>query len=237
MLWLRRPGPTAWYTAGPVRPRPTGRSPGQMDTAIGLLDNVVGDDRNQLAARSLRAAICRRIGRPAEARADISSVLSLDPLDAMALDQRRRLATEAEWAGEGDVPVRPPVEGPLPGDVQTALDRRPRLFGCRLLGEAIDVLRRQLPELPRSVHPMVRYTLAWLQLRLGDPDAAAEFRQRRLTCPLTTASRHVSRRSRFWGPRWRCGPKMPAPPTTWAISSTTGGDMRTRLPHGGEPPS
>ena len=52
-------------------------------------------------------------------------VLSVDPLDAIALDQRRRLATDDEWAGEGDVPVGRPVEGPLPGDVQTALDRCP----------------------------------------------------------------------------------------------------------------
>jgi tetratricopeptide (TPR) repeat protein len=151
---------------------------GQLGAAIRLLDDVVGGDRNQFAARSLRAAICRHLGRLAEARADISAVLCVDPLDAIALDQRRRLATDGEWVGKGHDSVEPPVEGPLPCDVQKALDVVHDYSAAGLLSEAIDVLQRQLPEdSTGSVHPMVRYTLAWLQLRAGDPEVAAEFRR------------------------------------------------------------
>ena len=42
----------AWYTSAQFARAQLAARRGQMDTAIGLLDNVVGDDRNQLAARA-----------------------------------------------------------------------------------------------------------------------------------------------------------------------------------------
>jgi tetratricopeptide (TPR) repeat protein len=154
---------------------------GQLETAVRLLDCVVEADHDQLAARGLRAALRRRLGMTAEARADVGAALAADPLDAVALDQRRRLAAKGEWAGDSDVPVGPPVDGPLPGGVQTALDVAHDYAAAGLLAEAVDVLRRQMAEgsagSAGSAHPMVRYTLAWLLGRGGDPAAAAELRR------------------------------------------------------------
>ncbi len=139
---------------------------------------MIDGNHDQLSARSLRAAIRRRLGHPAKARADIQSVLVLDPLEAAALDQRRRLALGGEWPEDLEVWSGSPGGGPLPGGVQTALDIAHDYAAAGLLNEAIDVLRQLLPANPEgSVHPMVRYTLAWLLNRAGDPAADAEFRR------------------------------------------------------------
>ena len=151
---------------------------GQLQEAIDLLDLVVDSNHDQLAARSLRAAIWRNLGRPAEARADIRAVLAADPLEAIALDQRRRIAAEGEWPDDSHVSAGPPVDGPLPGGVQTALDVAHDYAAAGLLSEAIDVLRQQLPVGPAGpVHPMIRYTLGWLESRADNPGAAEVFRQ------------------------------------------------------------
>ena len=150
-------------------------SQGQTEAALGLLSRVVDANPDQFAARSLRATLSRRMGRPAAAWADIRGVLAVDPLDAIALDQRRRLEAEG-WAGDGAVPVGPLVDRPLPGGVQTALDVAHDYAAAGLLDEAVDVLRRLLPvDGSGEVHPMVRYTLAWLLQREANAEATAEF--------------------------------------------------------------
>jgi tetratricopeptide (TPR) repeat protein len=151
---------------------------GDFAAAIALLDQVVDVDADQLAARSLRAAVWRRLGRSKQAADDVLAVLEADPLDAVALHQRTLLA-----AIDG-VPVhataRPTaalVGGPLPGGVQTALDVAHDYAAAGLLDEAIEVVRAQLPEgdPARPVHPMSRYTLGWLLDRRGDPASLDEF--------------------------------------------------------------
>jgi tetratricopeptide (TPR) repeat protein len=148
---------------------------GEFDSAAGLLDAVVEGDPNQLAARSLRAAIFSRSGVAAAAVADICAVLAADPLDAIAIDQRRRLHRAGAWAG-GAGSVGPPVDGLLPGGLQTALDVAHDYAASGLLDEAIELLRHQLPAGSTGPsHPMLRYTLAWLLHRADDPEASAEF--------------------------------------------------------------
>ena len=146
---------------------------GSLGVALELLDGAVDADRDQTAARSLRAAIRRRLGCRAGAVEDIRAVLAVDPLDAMALDQRRWLAIDDERlspsdGGGSEVPAGPAVDDALPGGAQTALDVAHDYAAAGLLEEAIDVLRRNLTAGSAVPHPMVGYTLA------GDPGAVAE---------------------------------------------------------------
>jgi tetratricopeptide (TPR) repeat protein len=153
---------------------------GELGEAIGLLDRVVDGDSDQFAALTLRAAIRRRQGCREDALRDVRTVLAKDPLDALALDQRRLLvANDAVPADYLSSPALPAVDGPLPGGVQTALDVAHDYAAAGLLEEAIEVLRRQLPagDPAGPVHPLVRYTLGWLLHRAGDPESVAELRR------------------------------------------------------------
>jgi tetratricopeptide (TPR) repeat protein len=144
---------------------------GRLDEAITLLGGVIGRDNAQHAARTLRAALCRRLGRDDQAARDIAAVLAADPLDAWALDQRRRLP-EASFAQAGTATGWPPPrgtaqpaprpipalpesagaalagrsvpDGALPGGAQIALDIAHDYAAAGLLAEAADVLRREL---------------------------------------------------------------------------------------------
>ncbi len=145
---------------------------GDLAAAVTLLGEVIGRDGSQHAARTLRAALCRRLGRYADAASDVAAVLAADPLDAWALDVRGRLpeadipvagtatgwplprdASEpAQWA-EPVPPAPLPAaslsagsvpDGTLPGGAQVALDVAHDYAAAGLLAEAAAVLRRQL---------------------------------------------------------------------------------------------
>ena len=55
----------AWRGAADFARAQLAAQKGELETAITLLDGVIGDDHDQLSARSLRAAIWRRLGHPA----------------------------------------------------------------------------------------------------------------------------------------------------------------------------
>ena len=206
---------------------------GWLHKAVSLLDSVVEVDQDQFAARGLRAALRRRLGMMAEACADVRTVLAVDPLDAVALDQRRRLAAEG-WEDDSAIAVGPSLDGPLPGGAQTALDVAYDYAAAGLRDEAVDVLRRQLAAGPAGpAHPMVRYTLAWLLGRDGARERRWSSVGRR-RCPPITASRPVSRKSRSCKARWRHSLTTPAPITTSGTSSTTGAVTGTPSHRGAE---
>jgi tetratricopeptide (TPR) repeat protein len=154
------------------------------DKAVALLDRVIDGDADQLAARALRAAIWRRLGKSEQAARDIATALAADPFDALALDQRRRLASVDGSSGNSGpagatIASSPRSPGPrLSGGVQTALDIAHDYATAGLFEEAIDVLRAQLPagDPTGPVHPMVRYTLACLLERAGGAGALEQFR-------------------------------------------------------------
>ncbi len=147
----------------------------RLDAALGLLQAVIEGEAGQLTARSLRAAISRRLGLSAAALDDVCAVLAVDPLDAIACDQRRRLQAEG-FRAETGASVGAPVDSQAPGGLQTALDVAHDYAAAGLLKEAIELLGRLLPaDAAEPVHPMLRYTLAWLLHLAGNPEAVAEF--------------------------------------------------------------
>lgn len=65
---------------------------GRFATAMDHLDRSLRADADNTNARNLRVAVLRRLGRPAEAEAELDTVLALDPLDAWSRFQKTGVA-------------------------------------------------------------------------------------------------------------------------------------------------
>ena len=154
-------GKAAWnggWQAAAETARATVRSRhGDLDGALEALQHALASDARNTWARVLRAALLRRAGRTERALETIDAVLADDPLDAWALHERDLLA--------GSTP-----DVPLPGGVQVHLDVAHDYALAGLDEEAIGVLARS--EAAGAVHPLVPYTMAWLEARRGNDDAA-----------------------------------------------------------------
>jgi tetratricopeptide (TPR) repeat protein len=88
----------------------------------------------------------------------VAAMLAADPLDIRARHEQTLLDASAE---------------PLPGGAQTALDIAHDEARAGLLDEAIDALDRTLTAEPEAGHlPLLHYTLAWLESRRGEGQAA-----------------------------------------------------------------
>src|SRR4029079_14485272 len=120
---------------------------------LDALERALASDARNTWARVLQAALLRRAGRTDHAHEIIDAVLADDPLDAWALHERDLLAD-----GVPDVP--------LPGGVQVHLDVAHDYALAGLGEEAIGVLARA--EAAGTVHPLVPYTMAWLEARRGN---------------------------------------------------------------------
>ncbi len=118
------------------------------------LDDCLRLNTDNTQARNLRAMVLRRLGRNAEAQADIAENLRLDPLDWWALH----------------------LEGRTLGcDTQTRLDLALDLGRSGFLQEAIGVLHSATPEPGSGTAPLIAYHLARLLRRAGrtgEADAA-----------------------------------------------------------------
>ena len=204
-------GKAAWnggWQAAAETARATVRSRrGDLDGALEALERALASDARNTWARVLRGALLRRAGRTDRALETIDAVLADDPLDAWALHERDLLA--------GD-----PPDVPLPGGVQVHLDVAHDYAIAGLDEEAIGVLARA--EAAGAVHPLVPYTLAWLEARRGNDDAARGHAARGLRRPRpTTAFRPASRRSGSSRPPSCLTRPIPARPTTSATCCTT----------------
>ena len=116
------------------------------------IDRSLRADSDNLNAQCLRAIVLQRLGRPAEAQAQIAEAAALDPLHHLA----RHL-----------------LSGTLPPDGQSRLDLAFDYARCGLLSEAIDVLEAPLVPAENDGAPaMLAYTRAAFLLRLNEADAS-----------------------------------------------------------------
>ena len=72
----------AWRGPGYHRLAETEVRRGRFGEALDHLNRALRADADNVSARNLRAAVLRRMGRAAEAEAELDTVLALDPLDA-----------------------------------------------------------------------------------------------------------------------------------------------------------
>ena len=131
--------------------------------ALDHLDRSLRFDTQNLRARNLKALVLQRLARKPEAAALLRETLALDPLDW--------------WARQ--------ISGqPLNCDLQVQLDLAHDYARAGFLTEATALLElaaastRDLPDQNWGALPLVRYTLGWLQAKLGHAkDAHRHFQQ------------------------------------------------------------
>ena len=120
---------------------------GDWATALDHLDRALRVNADNLRARDLRVLVLRRLGRVAEAEAQLQATRALDPLDWWARD----------LAGD-----------PLACDTQARLDLSLDYARTGFFDEAVAILSDAKPEPGSGTGPLVHYYLGWLQGKRGD---------------------------------------------------------------------
>ena len=118
---------------------------GRLAAAMDHLDRSLSADADNSNARNLRAALLRKLGRPAEAEVELNAILAVDPLDAWSRFQRT---------------------GDPPGDGGKRLDVAFDCIRAGLLDDAEQVLTN-------GTGAMELYTRAFIAQIRGDTDAKA----------------------------------------------------------------
>lgn len=158
----------AWQSAAHLALAEIACARGEWTVALEHLERSTRAHGGNSGARNLRALVLRRLGRCAEARAQLRETLAQDPLDPWARWQLGR---------------QPRL------DAQTRLDLAHDLARAGQDEEARAVLqdwswrRGDLPDQNWGAEPMVHYTLGWLHARSGDQPAALESYRRGATAP------------------------------------------------------
>ena len=144
-------------------------SRGDFALALEHLDQSLENGAANLKARTLKAAIQRRLGRRTEAEHLVRETLNLDPLDAWA---RHELAILV--GGEG--PLAGESAGPA-FDAQTGMDVASDLAEAGLWDERVLDALVSTDGWPKA-HPMVFYMLGHFAEQRGESESAAAWRAR-----------------------------------------------------------
>ncbi len=122
----------------------------RYSAALAHVEQSLKHDVDNLGARNLRAALCRRLGREAEARAAIEATLALDPLDPWALLLAGR---------------------PVDINEQTVIDVAIVNARAGFFEIAYGLVSDRAVRSGKSASPMLHYYAADYAHRLGDQDA------------------------------------------------------------------
>ncbi len=143
-------------------------------TALSLTEESLRANGADLGTRMLRAIFLRKLGRLAEARIEVESILRDDPLDGTAHNELR-LAGERTGAEENDrmpaAAATPRIGGELHRSLEVAFD----YSRCGLFEEALKVLEvLQDAGGPGARDPLVHYCRAFSLDQLGRREEAVE---------------------------------------------------------------
>jgi tetratricopeptide (TPR) repeat protein len=134
-----------------------------FSAALEKAERAIAGNSQSARALALKAAVLRRLGRPAEAHAVALRVLDVvDPLDFAAWNERV-LALEVLRKGEAAAKDRAELAGTMRGAAQSYLELAFQYGAAGMTKEAVDVLRRCVEGAPDKarIHPMVHYALGF----------------------------------------------------------------------------
>ncbi|RXZ82193.1 DUF5107 domain-containing protein [Paenibacillaceae bacterium] len=165
----------AWQDAGYFSLAQISCESGAYTAALDEVERGLIRNSRNYKARHLRAALLRKLGRPAEAVAYASETLQLDVADFGAAFERS-LALELQGDHEAAANALAELARLMRGDHHNALNLAADYAGSGLFEEAIAVLEKLGMTKGGNVYPMVHYALAYLHEKAGRPDAAADCR-------------------------------------------------------------
>jgi tetratricopeptide (TPR) repeat protein len=141
---------------------------GDFEGALEFLDRSISTNTLNTKSLDLKAAVLRKMGRPAEAEKMASAALAVDPLDLFAQRERNLARKEKPhqiyFAPDG-----------WNDDLQLYLEMATSFAGAGLWEEGISVLDELVDAYPDKsrVYPMVYYWLGYLNEKAGKAEEAA----------------------------------------------------------------
>ncbi|NJD09341.1 MAG: DUF5107 domain-containing protein [Gemmatimonadetes bacterium] len=164
----------AWNTAGYYSLAQLASMKGEFDEALGFLDRSISTNQLSTRALDLKAAVLRKLGRPAEAEKVAAAALAVDRLDLWATRERILAG-----GGKPRAIDLTPGAGVWGDDVQPYLEMAAGYAGAGLWDEGISLLGELVAAYPdkAQVYPMVYYWLGYLHDQAGQAQEAARYYQ------------------------------------------------------------
>ncbi len=161
----------AFHSAGYFQLAALSSRKGDFTKALEQIDQSLSTNTLNTKAAGFRAAMLRKLGRPAEATAPIHSVLTADPLDFLAMNE-----TYLSRSKSAAKQVLARMKAVMRDDVQSYLELAADYMDWGLWDEAIDILQRPVKSKmgSASTYPMVYYYLGYLYEQKGQTEKATE---------------------------------------------------------------
>lgn len=155
---------------------------GSYGEALELVERSLIRNSRNYKARHLKAALLRRLGKPAKALAWAEETLALDPADFGAANERWAALVSLGEAGQAEAALAE-LQGFMRGDAHNTLQLASDYLGFGLYEEAVQVMARIAPNAGTAAYPMIHYTLAYAYDQLGNADLAEAHRSAGAAAP------------------------------------------------------
>ncbi|MCC3373239.1 DUF5107 domain-containing protein [Cohnella sp. REN36] len=165
----------AWQDPGYFSLAQIAAERGEYEEALELAERSLIRNARNYKARHLKAALLRKLGRPADAIAYAEETLRLDVADFGSANERA-LALAAQGDQAGAEAALGELRRLMRDDPHNYLNLASDYAGCGLFEEAVDVLERVVPDATAEAYPMLHYTLGYLHELAGRAPLAAAYR-------------------------------------------------------------
>jgi len=134
-----------------------------------LLKKALKNNHGDQKVRTMLAAVERHLNNSKEAEALIDEVLTADPIDPLALMEKRFLS------GSSELEI-------LRDDAEYYLEVSADYSEMNLLDDAIKILEIYLERADRNAHPLLLYYLGYFNDKLGNKEDAAQYYKKAGAC-------------------------------------------------------
>jgi len=162
----------AWKSSGYYALAAIACARGDFQQALQHLKHSLSVNTAHSKARSLRAAILRRLGCGQEALNLVKETLAADPLDFWSANELAALSNGSQTPNSGEA-----VFASMLAQSQTCLDVAFDYADAGLWDEAASLLQKHLAALPQkqSAYPLVLYALGYFSAKRGESTRAGEY--------------------------------------------------------------
>ena len=162
----------AWQDSGYFSLAQLACARGHDAEALDLVERSLTRNTRNYRARHLKAALLRRSGRMEEAEQSVRETSQLDLADFGTQNERYLLALTAGEKKLADEILKE-LTDLMRLNVHNFIALASDYSNCGLYDEAIDILRRLVPDERQDVYPMLRYYLGYFYTKSGEAELAA----------------------------------------------------------------